>query len=130
MKLDCKEISISDDEFGCRINFSQEKEEYGFDIKRSVQEIISSLKPYILLQRTYGEDEFEQDFYYFETIDFDKAGELKDFNIDFYRKQILINYNNEIFEINININSIEFEKLIKALKKIANKEGQLKIYIN
>ena len=127
MKLDCKEISISDDEFGCTIEFKQEKEDE-FNIEKSVKEIMNSLQPYIILQRTYGEDDFEEDFYYFETIDFDKAGELKDFTIEIYRTRILINYNNEIFEINININNIEFENLKIALKKIANKEGQMKIY--
>ena len=77
--------------------------------------------------RQWGDD-FEEDFYYFETIDFDKSGELKDFTIEIYRPRILINYNSEIFEINININNIEFENLKIALKRIANKEGQLKIY--
>ena len=127
MKLDCKEISISDDEFGCTIEFKQEKEDE-FNIEKSVKEIMNSLQPYIMLQRTYGEDDFEEDFYYFETIDFDKSGELKDFTIEIYRTRILINYNSEIFEINININNIEFENLKIALKRIANKDGQLKIY--
>jgi len=86
------------------------------------------VKPYILLQRTYGEDEFEEDYYYFETVDFDKAGELKDFTIEVYRKQILINCNNEIYEIAINSNNIEFENLKSALGRIANKKGQLQIY--
>ena len=81
MKLDCKEISISDDEFGCTIEFKQEKEDE-FNIEKSVKEIMNSLQPYIMLQRTYGEDDFEEDFYYFETIDFDKSGELKDFTIE------------------------------------------------
>ena len=127
MKLDCKEISITDEEFGCTIEFKQEKEDE-FNIEKSVKEIMNSLQPYIMLQRTYGEDDFEEDFYYFETIDFDKSGELKDFTIEIYRTRILINYNSEIFEINININNIEFENLKIALKRIANKEGQLKIY--
>jgi hypothetical protein len=128
MKLECKEISISDDEFGCTIEFCQEKEEYDIADKKSVQEIVASVKPYILLQRTYGEDEFEEDYYYFETVDFDKAGELKDFTIEVYRKQILINCNNEIYEIAINSNNIEFENLKSALGRIANKKGQLQIY--
>ncbi|KAA9038541.1 hypothetical protein FW778_13355 [Ginsengibacter hankyongi] len=128
MKLECKEISISDDEFGCTIEFLQEKEEFDGNIKKSAKEILASIKPYILLQRTYGEDEFEEDYYYFETHDFDKAGELKDFTINIYRKKILITRNNEIFEIAINSNNIEFENLKRALGRIANKEGQLQIY--
>jgi hypothetical protein len=81
-----------------------------------------------LLQRSYAEDEFEDDYYHFETLDFEKSGELKDFTIEVHRKQILISYNNELFEITININNKEFDDLKASLKKIANKEGQLKIY--
>ena len=32
---------------------------------------------YVLLQRTYPEDEFESDYYYIETSVPDKSGELK-----------------------------------------------------
>src|SRR5665647_2059316 len=128
MKLDCKEISISEDELGCTIKFSEEKEKYDLYIKRSVQEILASMKPYILLQRSYGEDEFEEDYCYFETLDFDKAGELKDFTIDVYRKKILITCNNEIFEITIHAKDKKFENLKAVLKKIAIKDGQLRIY--
>lgn len=128
MKLECKEISISDDEFGCTIKFRQEKAEVDVNNKRPVKEILASIKPYILLQRTYGEDEFEEDYYYFETLDFDKAGELKDFTIDVYRKKILITYNNETFEITFHAKDKKIENLKTALKKIANKQGQLTIY--
>ena len=128
MKLDCKEISISDDELACTIEFSEEKEKYELYIERPVQEILASMKPYILIQRSYSEDEFEEDYCYFETLDFDKAGDLKDFTIDVFRKKILITYNNEIFEITIHAKDKKFENLKTALKKIANKEGQLRIY--
>jgi hypothetical protein len=128
MKLECKDLSVSDEELGCTITFSQEKEETKWESNMSIEELTRSLKPYILLQRSYAEDEFEDDYYYFETLDFDKSGELKDFTIEVHRKQILINYNNELFEITINVNNKEFDDLKASLKKIANKEGQLKIY--
>ena len=48
--------------------------------------------------------------------------------IDLYRNRFLMTYNNEVFEININISDHKFEHLKTALKKIANKEGQLKIH--
>ena len=128
MKLECKDLSVSDEELGYTITFSQEKEETKWESNMSIEELTRSLKPYILLQRSYAEDEFEDDYYYFETLDFDKSGELKDFTIEVHRKQILINYNNELFEITINVNNKEFDDLKASLKKIANKEGQLKIY--
>src|ERR1017187_1138730 len=128
MKLECKDLSVSDEELGYTITFSQEKEETKWESNMSIEELTRSLKPYILLQRSYAEDEFEDDYYYFETLDFDKSGELKDFTIEVHRKQILINYNNELFQITINVNNKEFDDLKASLKKIANKEGQLKIY--
>jgi len=128
MKLECKDLSVSDEELGCTITFSQGMEETKWESNMSIEELTRSLKPYILLQRSYAEDEFEDDYYYFETLDFDKSGELKDFTIEVHRKQILISYNNELFEITININNKEFDDLKASLKKSANKEGQLKIY--
>ena len=126
MKLDCKEISISENEFGYTIEFRQEKEKFGVNHIVSVQEIVVSLKPYILLQRTYGQDKFKEDYYYFETKDFDKSGELKYFTIVVYRKQILINHNNEKYEIAINCNDFEFENLKSTLEKLQIKKTSLK----
>ena len=81
-----------------------------------------------MLQRTYPEDEIENDYYYIETSSPDKSGELKDFNIDLYRTKFLMTYENELFEIIINPNDDEFENLKKALVKIINNKGQLIIH--
>ena len=58
----------------------------------------------------------------------DKCGELKDYSIDLYRRQFLMNYGNELFEISINPGDQEFRDLKKALEKITNNKGKLIIH--
>ncbi len=128
MKLDCKDILISDEAFGCTITFYHQKERIKWENNMSIEEFTRSISQYILLQRSYGDDEFEEDYYYFETIDFNNAWELNDLTIAVYRKKILINYNGERFEITIHVNNQKFEDLKLTLKKIVNREGELKIY--
>ncbi len=128
MKFNCKEISISDEEFGCTVSFSEKKDTDTTQTDIKIDEIIASTGQYILLQRTYPEDEFESDYYYMETSNSDKSGELKDFSIDLYRGQFLMTYDNELFEININPNDQEFGDLKKALEKLTNNRGQLIVH--
>jgi hypothetical protein len=129
MKFDCKEISISDEEFGCTLILSEKEDNGASEIEVTIDEIMTSTGQYILLQRTYPEDEFECDYYYYiEKSNPFKSGELKDFSINLYRTQFLMTYDNEIFEISINTNKQEFESLKKILEKLTNKKGQLIIH--
>ena len=125
MKFDCKEISISDEEFGCTVTLSEKEDEGIAQMNMTIEELMNSSGQYLLLQRTYPEDEFESDYYYIETSNPDKSGELKDFRIDLYRRKFLMTYDNELFEINVNPNDQEFGNLKKALVKIINNKGQL-----
>ncbi len=124
-KFDCKELSISDIEFGCTITFSEKTETYDPTKDLTVDEIITSSGQYIMLQRTYGEDEFEDDYYYFESSDFDKSCELEDFKIELSRAQFVITIDKEMFETQINVEEIEFENLKLVLTKIINGKGIL-----
>ena len=128
MKFDCKEISISDEEFGCTLTLSEKEDDGVSEIEMAIDEIMYSTGQYFLLQRTYPEDEFESDYYYIETSNPDKSGELKDFSINLCRTQFLMTYDNEVFEISINTNDQEFESLKKILKKLTNKKGQLTVH--
>jgi endo-1,4-beta-D-glucanase Y len=128
MKFDCKEISMSDEEFGCTLTLSENEDKGASEIDMTNDEIMTSTGQYVLLQRNYSEDEFEPDYYYIETSNPDKSGELKNFSLDLYRTQLLMTYDNELFEISININDNEFENLKKALQKLTNKKGQLTIH--
>ncbi len=127
MKFDCKKISISDEEFGCTLTLSDE--EGNRDVENmTTEELMNSSEQYLLLQRTYSEDEFEKDYYYIETSVPDKIGKLKEFSIDLFRTQFVMNWDNEIFEINIDIDNQIFENLKRTLKKIINKKGHLNFH--
>ena len=104
---------MSDEEFGCTLTFSENRNNNVSKIGITIDEILTSSGNYILLQRTYPEDEFESDYYYIETSNPDKSGELKDFSINLYRTQLLLTYDNEIIEIGINTSDEEFEILKK-----------------
>ena len=82
-----------------------------------------------MLQRTYPEDEFDKDYYYIELSDFDKSGEFEDFTIDLYRRQFLMTYCDNLFEIGINIDDKKFENLMVVLAQIVNKQGILNFHV-
>lgn len=124
-KFNCKELSINDIEFGCTITFSEKTETYDPTKELIVDEIVASSGQYIMLQRTYGEDEFEDDYYYFESSDFDKSCELEDFKIELSRAQFVITIDKEMFETQINVEEIEFENLKLVLTKIINGKGNI-----
>jgi hypothetical protein len=125
MKFDCKEISINDGELGCEVTFS-ENEELGSKIENmSFKEIIDSIGRYLLLQRTYPEDDLCRDNYYFETHYEKLCGELEDFEIVLSRKSFELKFDSEIVEISINPSDKEFADLVYILPIIINKRGSL-----
>jgi hypothetical protein len=95
MKFVCNDISISDSELGCQILFS-DKVDDGYQSK---SENNDSSENYILLQRTYPEDDFDKDYSYIEFNDFDKSGELKNTKMDLYKNRLVIYYKKENIEI-------------------------------
>ena len=125
MKFVCKEISISDEEFGCSVSLSEKEVKATSETEITIDEVMHSIGQYVLLQRTYPEDEFESDYYYIETSNPDISGELKDFRIDLYRTIFLMTYDSELFEIAITPGDQEFEKLKMTLEKLTNNQGQL-----
>jgi hypothetical protein len=128
MKFDCKEISISDEELGCILTFS-EKDDGIAQMNMTTEELMNSSGQYLMLQRTYSEDKFEKDYYYLETSDFEKnSGELNDFTIDLFRSQFIMIRDNETFQINIKVDDQKFENLKRIIKKIINKKGQLNFH--
>ena len=125
-KFECKELSISDLEFGCEITFSENPDTDESSEELTVDEILAFTGQYIMLQRTYAENGFEDDYYYyFESSDFDKSCELEDFKIELSRERFVININNEMFEVETNVEKIEFENLKLVLTKIINGKGNL-----
>lgn len=125
MKFNCKEISISDEEFGCTLTLSENKDDGISEVGMTTEEILNSIGRYVMLQRTYPEDRFEVDYYYFESSDFDKSGELNDFEINLSRKVFQMTLENEIIEIIIGVDDSVFENIKHIIKKISNGKGKI-----
>jgi hypothetical protein len=128
MKFDCKEISISDEEFGCTLTLSEKEETGTSSTQLAVDELATSCGQYILLQRSYGEDDFESDYCYIESSDFDKSGEYKSLTVHLWPTRIVMTYENEVIEINIEPKEQEFEGLKDILTKLISKNGQLIVH--
>jgi hypothetical protein len=127
MKLDCKEISISDGELGCEVTFSENEDLGSKNENMSLKEIIDSIGRYLLLQRTYPEDDFGRDYYYFETHDENLGGELEAFEIVLSRHCFELIFDSEIIEISINPSDKEFADLMHILPILINEQGNLTI---
>ena len=128
MKFDCNELSISDDQLGLTITLSEMKDDPVAEMSMTDKELMNLPGEYLLIQKTYAEDEFEKDFYSVETSDPEKSGELTSFTINLYRHQFLIAWDDELFEIKMNIDNREFEALKAALKKLTISSGHLVIH--
>jgi hypothetical protein len=125
MKINCIEISINDEELGCQVTFS-EKKDLGEDTENmTVQEIIDSIGRYLLIQRSYPEDEFESDYIYFETHDENFAGELIDYEIVLSKERFALNLLNEKIEVLIKPTKKEYSELKKILPILTNNSGKL-----
>jgi len=127
MKLDCKEISIDDGELGCEVTFSESEELGSENENMSFNEIIDSIGRYLLLQRTYPEDEFDKDNYYFETHDENLCGDLEHFEIVLSRRCFELKFDSEIIEISMNPSEKEFADLMHILPILINEQGNLTI---
>jgi hypothetical protein len=125
MKFICKEIQMENQEFGCTITFSENMDNDICEEKLTFDEIIDSIGTYIMLQRTYAEDELEEDYCYFESSDPEKSGELENFEINLSRNQFVLNFEKEVYEIQLNLGNKIFEKLKENLKIITSEKGQL-----
>ncbi len=133
MKFHCHDISISDEEFGCSISLSENPDEYNEEnadkiLKMSPSEVAESMGQYILIQRTYPEDELEQDYFYFETSDDSGSGELEKFKIELYPSKFFMHRDNELYDIDINPSKKELAQLKIVLKKIVSDRGELVIH--
>jgi len=125
MKLDCKEISISDEDFGCQITF-HENEDLGSETEHmSFKEIIASIGRYLLIQRSYPENDIGNGNYYFETHDENLGGDLEDFEILLSRSCFELRFSEDNIEISINPTEKEFAELKRVLPILIFGKGKL-----
>jgi len=124
MKINCIEISISDEELGCQVTFSEKKDLGEESANMTVQEIIDSIGRYLLIQRSYPEFEDESDYIYFETHDEEFSGELSDYEMVLSREQFELKLIDGKIEVLINPTDKEYSELKKILPILTNKTGK------
>jgi len=125
MKINCIEISISDEGLGCQVTFSEKKSLGEEAAHMSVQEIINSTGEYLLIQRSYPDFEDESDYIYFETHNEEYAGELWDYEMVLTKERFELKLRNEKIEVLINPTDKEYSELKKILPILTNKIGKL-----
>ena len=125
MKINCIEISINDEDLGCQVVFSEKKDLGEETANMSVQEIIDSIGRYLLLQRSYPEDDFQSGNYYFETHDENLCGDLVDYEMLLSRTRFELKIRNDTIEVEINPTENEFLQLKKVLPILTDKKGKL-----
>ena len=125
MKINCIEISISDEELGCQVTFSQNKRLGEKAAEMSIQEIIDSTGEYLLIQRSYPEFEDESDYIYYETHNVEYTGELSDYEMVLSKERFELKLPNGEIEVSINPTDKEFSNLKKVLSILTNKTGKL-----
>ena len=124
MKFVCNDISISDSEIGCQICFSDEVN----NDNKSKDNNCDSLGNYILLQRIYPEDDYDEDYSYIEFSNFGESGALKNYKMDLTKNRLLLHYKNKNIEIDFDVNESKYEQIKKAIRDIVNDNGELIIH--
>ena len=128
MKFDSRKIQIDNDEFGYTLTFDEDENNSEREMEKPLKELMHSTQKYILLQRTYPEDDIEKDYYYFEPSEFEKACELKDFVITLYRTKFELLLNENLYQVQFRVDDNKFEKIKEAIEKITNGTGTVIIH--
>jgi len=125
MNFQCKEITTTNNEFLCEITFSDKKDE-GHIEGQKYEEILDSLGQYVMLQRSYGEDDFDQDYCTVEFSDFEKSGELEGFAIVISKHQFRMDYKGYVVEVDLDLDNDQTFLMIKdILRKITKDRGHI-----
>lgn len=125
MKLNCIEISINDEEFGCQVTFSEKKDLGAESENMSVNEIMESIGRYLLLQRSYSEDDFDNDYIYYETQNENFSGKLTDYEMVLSKKCFELKLRHGELEVLINPTEKEYSKLKEILPILTNNSEKL-----
>tara|TARA_B110000285_G_C14541288_1_gene345095 strand:+ start:77 stop:466 length:390 start_codon:yes stop_codon:yes gene_type:complete len=115
INFQCIELNITDEEMGCTVTFSDSKS--ADDQFKSMEEIMKCNERYLLIQRTYPEEDDEKDYYYIESSE-----SVTDFDPD---EKMIVKLNGDRFEINwhgeqlgigLNLDDQELANLIQIFK--------------
>ncbi len=116
MNFNCEELTINDDpDFGCTIKFSDSKEtDNEFT---PIEELLHPKDKYLLIQRSYPEDEYENDWYTVESSESDISLSYKDNIYVRLRKDLIeINWSGEQLKIVLSLPDKEYRNLEKTIK--------------
>jgi len=115
MNFQCEELSLSDDELGFTITFSDSKS--SDDQFKTVEEILNSQEKYLLIQRTYPEDEFDFGYYYIESSETETEFNSRDkMIVRLSQDKFKIDWSNAHVEIGLNLSEIEYKELKEAFE--------------
>jgi hypothetical protein len=115
MNFQCEEFTISDEDLGCTITFSDSKS--SDDQFKSVEELMNSEEKYLLIQRTYPEDNYESDYYYLETSETDTELDSDDIMIvTMNQDRFKIDWSGAHLEIGLNLTESELKDLEEILE--------------
>jgi len=117
MNFQCEELSISDEEFGCTITSSDSTTSE--DQFMTAEEIMNSEEKYLLIQRTYPEDNDDVDNYHVETseTEVDLLSDGTEMTVEIDPERFKIELPGAQLEIGLNLTDKELENLEKTLKE-------------
>ena len=115
MNFECKKLHISDDPFGCTIEFSDSIETDSDDM--TIEELFSPTFKYLLIHRSYPEEQDENDWYTIETSEADIEFSQKDkMYVTLSPNRFEIYCSGEKIVIGLNLSEREYKTLEKTLK--------------
>ncbi len=115
MNFQCEELTISDEEFGCTITFSDSKTSE--DQFKTIEEIMNSEEKYLLIQRTYPEDDYESDYYHLESSETNTELDSDDIiTVTIERERFEIDWAGTRLEIGLNLTDKEMKNLEEILE--------------
>lgn len=120
MNFQCEELIILDEELGCTITFSDSKSTD--DQFKTFDEIINSDIKYLLIQKTYPEDDYEDDCYHIESSESDTVLDSEDkIIVTLSRDNFEISWSGDHLKIGLNLTDKELKDL-KGIFEVAFKE--------
>ena len=114
IEFECKKISVITDDLGCTIIFSEFVNE-------------NPNEKYVLLQRTFPEDEFEEAYRYLETNNHNFGGELKTREVFLSKSKFNLKTKKGNIVLIINPTEKEYLDLKEAVQIIIWKKNILRI---
>ncbi len=115
INFQCIELTINDEEFGCTVTFSDSRS--ADDQFKTEEEIMNSVEKYLLIQRTYAEDEHDTEYYHIESSEsnegFDPSEKI---NINITKDNLEAIWLGEKVIIGLNLKKQELKNLLQILE--------------